>query len=42
MAKYIEMPKLADTMTEGTVVKWLIKEGDKVSTGDRGGGGCAG
>ena len=28
------MPKLADTMTEGTVVKWLIKEGDKVSTGD--------
>ncbi len=34
MAKYIEMPKLADTMTEGTVVKWLIKEGDKVSTGD--------
>jgi pyruvate dehydrogenase E2 component (dihydrolipoamide acetyltransferase) len=34
MAKQIEMPKLADTMTEGTVVRWLIKEGDKVSTGD--------
>lgn len=34
MAKYIEMPKLADTMTEGTVVKWLIKDGDKISTGD--------
>jgi pyruvate dehydrogenase E2 component (dihydrolipoamide acetyltransferase) len=34
MAKYIEMPKLADTMTEGTIVKWLIKEGDKISTGD--------
>ena len=34
MAKYIEMPKLADTMTEGTLVKWLIKEGDKVSSGD--------
>jgi pyruvate dehydrogenase E2 component (dihydrolipoamide acetyltransferase) len=33
MAKHIEMPKLADTMTEGTVVRWLIKEGDKVSTG---------
>jgi pyruvate dehydrogenase E2 component (dihydrolipoamide acetyltransferase) len=33
MAKYIEMPKLADTMTEGTVVRWLIKEGDKVSAG---------
>ena len=34
MAKYIEMPKLADTMTEGTVVKWLVKEGDKVASGD--------
>ena len=34
MAKYIEMPKLADTMTEGTVVKWRVKEGDKVATGD--------
>ena len=34
MAKYIEMPKLADTMTEGTIVKWCIKEGDKVSSGD--------
>ena len=33
MAKQIEMPKLADTMTEGTVVKWLIKEGDKVTSG---------
>lgn len=33
MAKYIEMPKLADTMTEGTVVRWLIKEGDKVTSG---------
>ena len=34
MAKYIEMPKLADTMTEGTIVKWCVKEGDKVSSGD--------
>ena len=34
MAKYLELPKLADTMTEGTVVKWLIKDGDKISTGD--------
>lgn len=34
MAKYIEMPKLADTMTEGTVVKWRVKEGDKVVAGD--------
>ncbi len=34
MPKYIEMPKLSDTMTEGTLVKWRKKEGDKVSTGD--------
>ncbi|MEO6741395.1 MAG: pyruvate dehydrogenase complex dihydrolipoamide acetyltransferase [Chthoniobacteraceae bacterium] len=34
MAKYIEMPKLADTMTEGTLVKWRVKEGDKITTGD--------
>ncbi len=34
MATYIEMPKLADTMTEGTLVKWRKNEGDKVETGD--------
>jgi pyruvate dehydrogenase E2 component (dihydrolipoamide acetyltransferase) len=34
MAIYIEMPKLSDTMTEGTLVKWRKKEGDKVATGD--------
>ncbi|MEI9897512.1 MAG: pyruvate dehydrogenase complex dihydrolipoamide acetyltransferase [Chthoniobacter sp.] len=34
MAIYIEMPKLSDTMTEGTLLKWLKNEGDKVSTGD--------
>jgi pyruvate dehydrogenase E2 component (dihydrolipoamide acetyltransferase) len=34
MAEMIEMPKLSDTMTEGTVLKWLKKEGDKVSSGD--------
>jgi len=33
MAKHIEMPKLADTMTEGTVVRWTVKEGDKISSG---------
>lgn len=33
MAKYIEMPQLADTMTEGTVVRWLVKEGDKITAG---------
>jgi pyruvate/2-oxoglutarate dehydrogenase complex dihydrolipoamide acyltransferase (E2) component len=25
------MPKLSDTMSEGTLVKWLKKEGDTVS-----------
>lgn len=34
MPKYIEMPKLSDTMTEGTLIKWRKKEGDKISTGD--------
>ncbi len=34
MATYIEMPKLSDTMTEGTILKWLKNEGDKVETGD--------
>jgi pyruvate dehydrogenase E2 component (dihydrolipoamide acetyltransferase) len=34
MAIYIEMPKLSDTMTEGTLLKWRKNEGDKVSTGD--------
>lgn len=30
----IQMPKLSDTMTEGTVVAWKKKKGDKVATGD--------
>ena len=30
----IEMPKLSDTMTEGTLVKWRKKIGDKVEMGD--------
>lgn len=33
MPKIIEMPKLSDTMTEGTLAKWSVKEGDKVTTG---------
>ncbi len=33
MPKLIEMPKLSDTMLEGTLAKWNIKEGDKVSAG---------
>ncbi len=28
------MPKLSDTMTEGTVVRWLKKEGEEVEIGD--------
>jgi pyruvate dehydrogenase E2 component (dihydrolipoamide acetyltransferase) len=30
----ITMPQLSDTMTEGTVVKWLKKEGDKIKSGE--------
>ncbi len=35
MATIIEMPKLSDTMSVGTLVTWLKKEGDKVSSGDK-------
>ena len=34
MASIIEMPKLSDTMTVGTLVSWLKQEGDPVSSGD--------
>jgi pyruvate dehydrogenase E2 component (dihydrolipoamide acetyltransferase) len=34
MANIIEMPKLSDTMTVGTLIKWLKKEGDAVKSGD--------
>jgi len=34
MPAEITMPQLSDTMTEGTVVKWHKKEGDKVNAGD--------
>ncbi len=30
----ITMPRLSDTMTEGTVASWLIKEGESVKEGD--------
>ncbi|HRE83088.1 MAG TPA: pyruvate dehydrogenase complex dihydrolipoamide acetyltransferase [Opitutaceae bacterium] len=33
MAQIIEMPKLSDTMTVGTLVKWLKNEGDAVKSG---------
>ncbi len=35
MAEIIEMPKLSDTMTTGTLVKWLKKEGESVTNGDK-------
>jgi pyruvate dehydrogenase E2 component (dihydrolipoamide acetyltransferase) len=35
MPTEITMPQLSDTMTEGTVVKWHKKEGDKVREGDK-------
>ncbi|MDR6846245.1 2-oxo acid dehydrogenase subunit E2 [Flavobacterium granuli] len=34
MATIVTMPRLSDTMTEGTVAAWLKKVGDKVSEGD--------
>ncbi|AYO76671.1 MULTISPECIES: pyruvate dehydrogenase complex dihydrolipoamide acetyltransferase [Sphingobium] len=34
MSKTIQMPALSPTMEEGTLAKWLVKEGDKVSSGD--------
>lgn len=34
MAVKVEMPKLSDTMEEGVIAKWNVKEGDKVSSGD--------
>lgn len=34
MPVYIEMPKLADTMTEGKLVRWRKQVGDAVKTGD--------
>ena len=34
MAEIINMPRLSDTMEEGTVATWLKKVGDKVEEGD--------
>jgi pyruvate dehydrogenase E2 component (dihydrolipoamide acetyltransferase) len=34
MAELINMPRLSDTMEEGTVASWLKKVGDKVEEGD--------
>ena len=34
MAEIITMPRLSDTMEEGTVASWLKKVGDKITEGD--------
>lgn len=34
MAEVINMPRLSDTMEEGTVASWLKKVGDKIEEGD--------
>ena len=34
MATKVAMPKLSDTMSEGVILKWRYKEGDKVKQGD--------
>ncbi|HYV90448.1 MAG TPA: dihydrolipoamide acetyltransferase family protein [Chitinophagales bacterium] len=34
MAEVIRMPKMSDTMTEGVIVEWHKKVGDKVKPGD--------
>ena len=34
MAEIITMPRLSDTMEEGTVATWLKKVGDKIVEGD--------
>ena len=34
MSINILMPALSPTMEEGTLAKWLVKEGDEVKSGD--------
>src|SRR6186713_3089262 len=34
MATQLTMPALSPTMEEGTLAKWLVKEGDEVKSGD--------
>ena len=34
MAEIINMPRLSDTMEEGTVAKWFKKVGDTINEGD--------
>src|SRR6476469_10457852 len=34
MALELKMPALSPTMEEGTLARWLVKEGDEVRSGD--------
>lgn len=34
MAEVIKMPRMSDTMTEGVIVEWHKKVGDKIKSGD--------
>ena len=34
MSVNILMPALSPTMEEGTLAKWLVKEGDRIESGD--------
>ncbi|MCH8823178.1 MAG: 2-oxo acid dehydrogenase subunit E2 [Planctomycetes bacterium] len=34
MSIEITMPRLSDTMEQGTIIRWMVKEGDTVSAGD--------
>ncbi len=34
MAEVIKMPKMSDTMEEGVIASWLVKEGDVIKSGD--------
>jgi len=34
MAEIVRMPKLGTTMTEGTIIRWLKKEGEEVKQGE--------
>jgi pyruvate dehydrogenase E2 component (dihydrolipoamide acetyltransferase) len=34
MAEVVRMPKMSDTMEEGVIASWLVKEGDNVKSGD--------
>ena len=34
MAVKVPMPKLSDTMEEGVIAGWNVKEGDSVESGD--------